>query len=202
MTARRRLAGIREDVPLEQAGPYHAAAREAALEAFGRAYERAAERSHAHAFDGGTPAGDDAPEYVVATSGDGELLVVAGAWPAAGRTCGRLVAPRELLALLLDDPTTTAVWCDEDDGAGLALTAYAVTAGEDPLLLVAARSARAVGETAGVTQVEYEGARLAEGAWAADALDAFLREHDGDAVVLPPAVLGDLARHVVEVDLG
>ena len=195
MTARRRLAGIREDVPLEQAGPYHAAAREAALEAFGRAYERA---------PGDVPAGDSAgdhtPDFVVATSADGELLVIAGVWPAAGRTCGRLVAPRELLALLLEDPATTAVWCDEDDGAGLALTAYAVTAGGDPLLLVVARSARAVGETAGVTDVEYDGARLAEGAWAADALDALLRERDGDAVVLPPMVLGELARHVADVD--
>lgn len=200
MTAHRQLAGIRDDVPLPQAGPYHAAARAAALDAFGRTYERSHQHASAHASAPAFESG--APEYVVATSGDGELLVVAGAWPAAGRTCGRLVTPRELLALLLDDLTTTAVWCDEDDGAGLALTAYEVAVGSDPLVLVAARSARAVGETAGVTEVAYDGARLAAGAWAADALDAFLRDHDGDAVVLSPAVLAELARRVADADLG
>ncbi len=198
MTTRRRLAGIRENVPLEQASAYHAAVREATLEAFGRAYEHAHE--HAPARDLPAPATDE-PGYVVASSADGELLVIAGVWPAAGRTCGRLVAPRELLALLLEDPTTTAVWCDEDNGAGLALTAYAVTVGVDPLHLIVARSARVVGETAGVTDVEYEEARLVEGAWAVDALDTLLGEHDGDAVVLPPWMLTELAGHVADVDL-
>ena len=189
----RRLAGIREAIPLEQASVHHAVAREAALDAFGRAYERGLAESAGDAPDGSAD-----PEYVVASTAGGELLVIAGAWREHARSCGRLVAPRELLALLLDDPATTAVWCDEDDGEGLALTGYPITARGAPLLLVAARSARAVGETAGVTQVAYEGARLAEGAWADDALDAFLHEHDGDAVALSPAALGELARHVAD----
>ncbi len=198
-----RLAGIRDGAPLDQASVYHAVARAAALDAFGRAYERGADAADAPgafdpgAFDPGAFASsDDAPEYVVATTADGELLVIAGRWPEAGRTCGRLVAPRELLALLLDDPTTTAVWCDEDDGAGLALTGVAVTARGEPMLLVVARSARAVGETAGVTDVEYAGDRPADGHWDDAALDALLRDRDGDAVVLPPSVLAELAQRV------
>jgi hypothetical protein len=204
------LAGIRDGAPLDQASVYHAVARAAALDAFGRAYERAAEDDDADApaaFDPGAytspddAAGDD-PEYVVATTADGELLVIAGRWPRAGRTCGRLVTPRELLALLLDDPTTTAVWCDEDDGAGLALTGVAVTARGEPMLLVVARSARAVGETEGVTDVEYAGDRPADGHWDDAALDALLRDRDGDAVVLPPSVLAELAQQVGPPDAG
>ena len=191
MTGRpHRLAGIREAVPPEQAGVHHAVAREAALQAFDRAYERGLAGSDGDAPDGG---GD--PDYVVASTAGGELLVIAGAWRAHDRSCGRLVAPRELLALLLDDPTRSAVWCDEDDGEGLALTAHAITVDGEPMLLVAARSARAVGETAGVTDVVYEGERLAEGEWSAVALDALLRERDGDVVALTPAVVAALARH-------
>jgi hypothetical protein len=191
---RRQLAGIRDDAPLDAASVYHAVARAAALDAFERADQRdgAADRAPPPA----AVADHDAPEYAVATAPDGELLVVAGVWPRSGRTCGRLVAARELLALLLDDPTTTAVWCDEDDGAGLALTGYPVAVGGEPMLLVHARSARAVGESAGVTQIEYDGGRLAEGDWDPDALDALLRDQDGDAVVLPPSVLAELARRV------
>ena len=145
--AGRGLAGIREEIPLAQAGAYHAAAREAALDAFGRAYEAAGATAadvpgadtRAGADSGDGDGGGDAPEYVIAATADDALLVIAGAWPAAGRTCGRLVAPRALLALLLDDPTLTAVWCDEDDGEGLALTAYAITLGATPMLLVVAR---------------------------------------------------------------
>jgi hypothetical protein len=191
-----RLAGIREAVPLAEASVYHAVARAAALDAFARAFE---------AGEGAPPDGPDAsdasdPEYVLASTADGELLIVAGAWQAAGRTCGRLVAPRELLALLLDDPERTAVWCDEDDGEGLALTAHAITVDGEPLLLVEARSARATGEVAGVTQVDYDGERLRDGAWDAGALDALLRERDGDVVALSPAVVAELARQVGEAD--
>jgi hypothetical protein len=183
-----RLAGIREDIPLDEASVYHAAAREAALEAFGREYE------HASPTPGGRAlTAHEQPEHVMATWADGELVVIAGAWPMSGRTCGRLVAPRELLELLVDDPTTSAVWCDEDDGEGLALTAYAITVDGVPLLLVAARSAHAAGETGGVTDVVYDGERLTDGRWAAEALDAYLLAHDGDAVVLPPSVLDEIA---------
>ena len=187
----RYLARVRDATPLAHASVYHASRREAALEAFGRAYERGA-------LAGATDAlrDDGAPRYVLASDAGGDLLVLAGDWPAAGRTCGRLVVPRDLLALLLEDPAATAVWCDEDGGAGLAFTGHAVTVGGGPMLLVVARSARAVGEIAGVTQVEYDGARLAEGAWDADALEALLRGRDGDAVLLGPEVVGALARHV------
>ena len=191
-----RLAGIDETIPLAQASVYHAIAREAALDAFARAYEGGLASS-----DGDAPHdADDHPVYVVASTAEGELLVIAGAWPTDGRTCGRLVAPRELLALLLDDPGTTAVWCDEDDGEGLALTAHGITVAGEPMLLVVARSARAVGETAGVTDVAYGGARLPEGEWRPETLDALLRERDGDAVVLTPAVVAELARQLGGID--
>ena len=197
MTGRtHRLAGIDEAVPPVQASVYHAVAREAALDAFARAYEDGLASSDDDAPDDA----DEDPVYVLASTAEGELLVIAGAWPGDGRSCGRLVAPRELLALLLDDPETTAVWCDEDDGEGLALTAYAITVEGAPMLLVAARSARALGETAGVTDVAYDGARLAEGAWRPEALDALLRERDGDVVALAPAVVAELTRHVGGID--
>ena len=193
--ARRRLAGIGEVVPVDQASPYHAVAREAALAAFGRAVEQ-----------GDAPAGPDdtapdaEPEYLVASAADGELLVIAGVWAGAAQSCGRLVAPRALLALLLDDPSTTAVWCDEDDGEGIALTGYAIDVRGRPFLLVAARSARVTGETAGVADVAYADARLAGGAWTPEALEAFLREHDGDAVALSPAMVDELTEHLAADD--
>ena len=58
-----------------------------------------------------------------------------------------------------------------------------------------------MGEKDGVTEVEYAAARVDEGPWADDALDAFLREQDGDAVALPPAVIAELERHVGGADI-
>src|SRR4051812_16957086 len=86
----RRLAGIRADVALEDATAYHAVAREAALDAFARAYERNPVAPTPPALGQ-----DDEPEYGVGAAADGELLVIAGVWPGSGRTCGRLVAPRD-----------------------------------------------------------------------------------------------------------
>jgi hypothetical protein len=186
----RRLAGIRDDVSPEQTSVYHAVAREAALEAFGRDYEQELT----------APQGSNEPEYVVTTTAEGDLLVIAGLWPAAERSFGRLVAPRELFELLLEDPFTTAVWCDEEDGEGLAITGYSVAVRGEPMLLAVARSARALGETDGVMEIEYEEERLPEGEWDEGELDDFLVEHDGDAVVLHPSVLAELVRIVDEVD--
>ena len=189
-TPARRLAGIRDAIPLEQTNVYHAVAREAALEAFGRDYE--------HELT--APEGHDEPEYVVTTTGEGDLLVIAGLWPAVECNFGRLVAPRELFELLLEDPRTTAVWCDEEEGDGLAITGYEVAVRGEPMLLAVARSARAIGESDGVMEIEYDEPCLPEGEWGDDELDSFLVEHDGDAVVLHPSILAELVRIAGEVD--
>ena len=186
----RRLAGLREEIPLDQMSAYHAAAREAALDAFGRAYERGL------LGDDPDPGVADGPRYVIAGTPDEELLVVAGVWPAAGTTCGRLVAPRALLELLLEDPRTTAVWCDEDEGGCLALTAYRVSVGGEAMLLVAARSARLVGETADGAELAFEEEPLREGEWTAQALEDYVLKCDGDALLAAQASLGDLTRQI------
>ena len=135
---------------------------------------------------------------MVAGGPDEELLVVAGVWPAAGTTCGRLVAPRELLQLLLEDPDTTAVWCDEDDGGCLALTAYRVTVGGEAMRLLAARSAQLVGETPAGAELAFEEERLRADEWTAPMLDLYLREHDGDALLAADSRLGELAERIRE----
>jgi hypothetical protein len=48
----RALAGLRGEAPDERPGPDHATAREAALDAFGRAYERGALDALLHERDG------------------------------------------------------------------------------------------------------------------------------------------------------
>ena len=187
-----RLAGLREDIPLDQMSAYHAGAREAALEAFGRAYE--------DGLLGLDPPSETegGPLYVVAGMPDEELLVVAGVWPASGVTCGRLVAPRDLLELLLEDPSTTAVWCDESDGGCLALTAYQVSVGAEGVLLVVARSAQLVADTADGAEIAYADARLGAAEWTPQTLDAYVREHDGDALLVAEASLAGIAHQIGE----
>jgi hypothetical protein len=188
----RRLAGLREEIPLDEMTAYHAGARESALDAFGLAYERGLLGPDP------APGGTGGPTYVVAGGPDDELLVIAGVWPAAGTSCGRLVAPRELLAILLAEPTNSAVWCDEDEGGCFALTAYRVDVGGEAMLLLAARTARLVGETERGAEIAYDEERLREGSWTAQALDALVHELDGDALLAAETSLGDLAEKIQE----
>jgi hypothetical protein len=174
----RRLAGLTDDLPADEWSAYHAAAREAALLAFGRAYEDGLLGA------GLDPSPDGGPTYVVVGGPDDELLVVAGAWPHDRASCGRLVAPRELLTLLLADPDTTAVWCDEDAAACFALTAYRVPVARTEMLLVAARTARLVAETEAGAELAFDEGRVPAREWSRDALDAFVRDRDGDAILI------------------
>jgi hypothetical protein len=188
--APRRLAGIPDAVSPDQATVYHASFREAALEEFGREFERNQTAA--------TSTSD--PEYVISPTTDGELVVIAGVWPEVERSCGRLVAPRDLLEVLLADLETTAVWCDDEDGDGLAITGHAILAAGHPMLLAVARTARVIGEVEGVSQVEYSASRAKEGEWSIDALGEFLDEHDGDAIILHASILAELGRIVAAVD--
>jgi hypothetical protein len=186
----RRLAGLRESVAPDDLSAYHAEAREAALETFGRAYEQGL-------LDAG-PAPSDGPAYVIAGGADEELLVLAGVWAAAGIGCGRLVAPRELLALLLADPETSAVWCDEEQRDCLALTASRVRVDGEAMLLVVARSARLVGETPAGAELTFEEERVRRPEWTSAAIDAFLRDHDGDALLAAELQLDEIAAKIRE----
>ena len=187
----RRLAGLREPSSPDDWSAYHAEAREAALETFGRAYEQG--------LLGADPAaGGGDPAYVIAGGPDEELLVLAGVWPAEGVSCGRLVAPRELLALLLSDPETSAVWCDEDEGDCLALTASRVRVGGEPMLLVVARSAQLVGETDAGAELTFADERVQQREWTPAGMDAFLRDHDGDALLAAESRLAEIAAKIRE----
>lgn len=186
----RRLAGIPDVVAPNEATVYHASFREAALEEFGREYER----------NQTTTTSTADPEYVISPTNDGELVVIAGVWPEVERSCGRLVAPRDLLEVLLADLETTAVWCDDEDGDGLAITGHAILAAGHPMLLAVARTARVTGEVEGVSQVEYSASSAREGEWSMDALGDFLDEHDGDAIILHASILAELGRIVAAVD--
>lgn len=188
----RRLAGLREAIPLDEMSAYHRDAREAALAAFGSAYEQG--------LLGGDPdpGARGGPAYVIAGGADEELLVLAGAWPAAGTSCGRLVAPRDLLQLLLADPDTSAVWCDADQRACLALSASRVHVDGAAALLVLARSARLVGETEAGAELEFEEERPRARDWTAAAVDAYLREHDGDALLAAASRVDEIAAKIRE----
>ncbi|CAA9331478.1 MAG: hypothetical protein AVDCRST_MAG40-1927 [uncultured Gemmatimonadaceae bacterium] len=187
----RPLAGL-PAAPADELTAYHSEAREAALEAFGRAYEQGL-------LDGaGEPAGGSGPAYVIAGGADEELLVLAGVWPAAGIGCGRLVAPRELLALLLDDPATSAVWCDEEQRDCLALSASAARVDGEAMLLIVARSARLVGETPAGAELAFDEERVRQAEWTAAAIDAYLRDHDGDALLAAERRLGEIAAKIRE----
>jgi hypothetical protein len=188
----RRLAGLREPAAADELTAYHASAREAALDAFGRAYEQGL------LGDGDEGAGGTGPAYVIAGGADEELLVLAGVWPAAGIGCGRLVAPRDLLALLLEDPATSAVWCDEEQRDCLALTASRVHVGGEAMLLVVARSARLVGETDAGAELLFEDERVRQELWTPAAIDAFLRARDGDALLAAERRLEEIAAKIRE----
>ncbi|HYD51968.1 MAG TPA: hypothetical protein VEA99_05050 [Gemmatimonadaceae bacterium] len=171
----------------DELSPYHALARQRALDAFGRMYEDGLPAPELDpAVLGPT---DDPPSYAIVDLHDGELIVLAGARLRSGAALGRLVAPRDLLELLLDDLGRSAVWCDEHGDECLALTAYDVRLGGDELLLVAARSARVLDERPGHTALAYAEEREREGDWEAEALETLLLERDGDLLLIPASSL-------------
>jgi hypothetical protein len=85
------------------------------------------------------------------------------------------------------------VWCDEDAAACFALTAYRVPVSGTEMLLVAARSARLVAETEAGVELAFDEERVPAREWSRDALDAFVRDRDGDAILVAASRVAALA---------